>query len=176
MFSFTVESLNCIFFSVWPPHVYFTIQNGCPTALNRVLPLCLNIALFETILRHSKNRDPSLTSPGNFFSFTLLYSSSSHSTPSNAPRDFPGGSVVKNPPAMQEVWVWSLGGEDPLEEGMETDSSILAWEIPWTEEPGRQQSMGSQMSGTCLLRTGILFLLVLQNLQASLLAQTVRNP
>ena len=49
---------------------------------------------------------------------------------------FPGGSVVKNPPAVQKTWVWSLGWEDPLEKEMETHSSILAWEIPWTEEPG----------------------------------------
>ena len=61
---------------------------------------------------------------------------------------FPGGSVVKNPPAMQETWVWSLGGEDPLEKGMTTPSSTLAWEIPWTEEPGGLQSMGSQKSDT----------------------------
>ena len=56
---------------------------------------------------------------------------------------FPGGSVVKNPPAMQELQetkVGSLGWEDPLEEGMATHSSILAWRIPWTEEPGRLQS------------------------------------
>ena len=46
------------------------------------------------------------------------------------------GSMLKNPPAMQETWVWSLGLEDPLEEKMATHSSILAWEIPWTEEPG----------------------------------------
>ena len=44
--------------------------------------------------------------------------------------------MVKNPPAMQETWVHSLGWEDPLEEGIATHSSILAWEIPWTEEPG----------------------------------------
>ena len=44
---------------------------------------------------------------------------------------------VKNPPAMQESWVWSLGREDPLEEGMAIHSSILALRIPWTEEPGR---------------------------------------
>ena len=44
--------------------------------------------------------------------------------------------IVKNPPAMQETWVWSLGWEDPLENEMETHSSILAWSIPWTEEPG----------------------------------------
>ena len=52
--------------------------------------------------------------------------------------------MVKNPSAMQEIWVLSLGWEDPLEEGMPTSSSILAWRIPWTEEPGRLQSMGSQ--------------------------------
>ena len=44
--------------------------------------------------------------------------------------------MVKSPPAMQETQVQSLGGEDPLEEGMATHSSILAWKIPWTEEPG----------------------------------------
>ena len=43
--------------------------------------------------------------------------------------------LVKNPPAMQETWVWSLGWEDPLEKEMATHSSILAWRIPWTEEP-----------------------------------------
>ena len=46
---------------------------------------------------------------------------------------FPGSSVVKNPPAMQETWVQSLGWEDPLEEGTATHSSVLAWRIPWTE-------------------------------------------
>ena len=45
--------------------------------------------------------------------------------------------MVKNLPSMQETWVWSLGWEDPLEEGMATHSIILAWRIPWTEEPGR---------------------------------------
>ena len=52
--------------------------------------------------------------------------------------------TVKNQPAMQETWVWSLDREDPLEKGMSTYSSILAWRIPWTEEPGKLQSMGSQ--------------------------------
>ena len=47
---------------------------------------------------------------------------------------FPGGSVVKNLSAVQEVWVRFLGWEDPLEEGMATHSSTLAWRIPWTEE------------------------------------------
>ena len=48
---------------------------------------------------------------------------------------------------MQETQVWSLGLEDPLEEGMATHSSILAWKIPWTEEPARLQSMGLQRIG-----------------------------
>ena len=52
--------------------------------------------------------------------------------------------MVKNLPAMLEIWVQSLGGEDPLEEGRATHFSILAWRIPWTEEPGGVQSMGSQ--------------------------------
>ena len=55
--------------------------------------------------------------------------------------------MVKNPPAMQEIWVQSLGQEDPLEKEMKTHSSILAWRIPWTEEPGGLQSMGSQRVG-----------------------------
>ena len=55
--------------------------------------------------------------------------------------------MVKNPPAVWETWVRSLGWEDPLEEGMATHSSILAWRTPWTEEPGRLPSMGSQRVG-----------------------------
>ena len=61
---------------------------------------------------------------------------------------FPRGSVIKNPPTMHKVqetpWVQSLGREAPLEEGMVTHSSILAWRIPWTEKSGRLQSMGPQ--------------------------------
>ena len=52
--------------------------------------------------------------------------------------------TVKNLPIMQETWVWSLSQEDPLEKGMVTHSNILAWRIPWTEEPGGLQFMGSQ--------------------------------
>ena len=55
---------------------------------------------------------------------------------------FPGGSVVKNLPAIQEMQIQSLGQEDPLGKQMAIHSSILAREIPWTEEPGRLQSMG----------------------------------
>ena len=63
----------------------------------------------------------------------------------NNPLMLPGGMVVKNCLPMQEVLemrVQSLGQEDPLEEEMATHSSILAWEVPWTEEPGSLQSMG----------------------------------
>ena len=55
--------------------------------------------------------------------------------------------MVKNPPAMQMTQVQSLGLEDPLEKRMATYSSIFAWKIPWTEEPGVLQSMGSQRIG-----------------------------
>ena len=61
-------------------------------------------------------------------------------------RSFPGGPAVKNPPVMQ-MWVLSLGQEDPLEKGMAAHSNILALRIPWTEEPSRLQSMGSPRVG-----------------------------
>ena len=57
---------------------------------------------------------------------------------------FPVAQMVENLPAVQETWVQSLGQEYPLEKGMATHSSILAWRIPWTEEPGGLQSMGLQ--------------------------------
>ena len=60
---------------------------------------------------------------------------------------FPGGSVVKNPPPMQETWVRSPDQEDPLEKEMATHSSILVWEIPWSEEPGGLEYMGWQRVG-----------------------------
>ena len=62
-------------------------------------------------------------------------------------RGFPDGSVVKNLPAMQETQVLSLGWEDALEEETATHSSILAWEMSWTEEPGGLQSLGLQRVG-----------------------------
>ena len=60
---------------------------------------------------------------------------------------FIDGSSIKNPPAMQEPQVQSLAQEDPLEKEMAIHSNILAWEIPWTEEPGGLQSMGMQRVG-----------------------------
>ena len=63
---------------------------------------------------------------------------------SHLPLDFPHSLVGKNLPAMQETQVQFLGWKDPLEKEMAIHSSILAWKIPWTEEPGRLQSMGSQ--------------------------------
>ena len=67
--------------------------------------------------------------------------------PSTRIKGFPDGSVVKNPPAKQKTWVWSVGREEPLEKEMATYSSIPAWEIPWTEESGRLQSTESQRVG-----------------------------
>ena len=63
---------------------------------------------------------------------------------SEVTRGFPGGSVVKNPPAMQETHLPTLGQEEPLEKGMATHSSVLPWEMPRTEEPGGLQSTGSR--------------------------------
>ena len=57
---------------------------------------------------------------------------------------FPGDQTVKNLSTMQDTRIQSLGREDPLHKGLTTHSNILAWKIPWTEEPGRLQSMGSQ--------------------------------
>ena len=61
---------------------------------------------------------------------------------------FPSASVVKNPPAQQEMWVLSLGQEDALKEEVATHSSLLVWDIPWTEEPGGLQSVGPQRVNT----------------------------
>ena len=63
------------------------------------------------------------------------------------PGKAPATRQVKHLPTVWETWVQSLGQEDPLEKEMATHSSTLAWKIPWTEEPGRLQSMGSQRVG-----------------------------
>ena len=69
--------------------------------------------------------------------------------------------IEKNLPAMQEAWARSLGQEDPLEKRMVTSSSILAWRIPWTEETGRLQSMGSQrVEHDCVTNTSTLFMVI----------------
>ena len=65
--------------------------------------------------------------------------------------------MVKNPPTMQETWVQSLGREDPLEKGTATNTSILAWRIPWTEEPGGLLSMCHKESDTTEQLTFSLF-------------------
>ena len=72
----------------------------------------------------------------------IIYSST------NKPRASPVAQMAKNLPAMQETRFQSLGWTDTLEKGMATHSSILAWRIPWTEEPGGLQSMGSQKCWT----------------------------
>ena len=77
----------------------------------------------------------------NVHVFFLLSSLSYHLSLLLLCWSFPAGSVSL---PMREMWAWSLGREDPLEKGMATHSSILAWRIPWTEEPSRLQSMGSQ--------------------------------
>ena len=75
--------------------------------------------------------------------------------------------MVKNLPAMQETWVQSLGQKDPLEKGMATHSSVLAWRITWTEESVRLQSMGSQIVGNDLTTNASLFNLISSTLSYS---------
>ena len=72
-----------------------------------------------------------------------MYSFYRETTKDTKPGCFPGGSVVKNLPPRQETQVQPLSREDPLEKEMAIHSNILAWRIPWTEEPGALQSMGS---------------------------------
>ena len=69
--------------------------------------------------------------PMSIYSFSIGYAYAYE------PQDFPTAQMVKNLPATQEIWVRSLGQEDPLEKEMAIHSSTLAWKIPWTEEPGR---------------------------------------
>ena len=86
-----------------------------------------NVDVYRFILLKKKNRDLVNNKPNIWASLVAQW--------------------VKNPPAMQETRVRSLGQEDPLEKEMATYSSILAWSIPWTEKPGRLQSMGSRRVG-----------------------------
>ena len=86
-------------------------------------------------------------SPGNFYLDGDIYTYVK--TDQNVHLNYVGfcilvAQLVKNPPAVRETWVQSLGWEDPLEKGLATLSSILAWRILWTEETGGPQSMGSQ--------------------------------
>ena len=80
------------------------------------------------------NGEVPLCSPEDCTQFSMT----GHNGKGHGYTGFPGDSAAKNPPAVQETWVWSLGREDPLEQGMATHSSILAWTVPWTEEPGGQ--------------------------------------
>ena len=80
------------------------------------------------------------------FPMSLLFASGDQNTGASTWASLVAQSV-KNLPAMWQTWVWSLGWEDPLERGMATYSNILAWRIPWIEDPGRLQSMGLQRVG-----------------------------
>ena len=84
-----------------------------------------------------------------FALFNLIYQKKKKNTHTHTKESYvsPGGSLVKNLPLIKETQVWFLGREDPLEEGMATHSTLLAWKIPWTEEPGELQSMGLQRVG-----------------------------
>ena len=91
---------------------------------------------------HLWRREGNMIMGKSFKSFCNIFTASSgwwiHKiiTVNSLYKGFPDGSLVKNSPAMQEMWVQPLGQEDPLEKGVATHSSILAWGIPWTEKPG----------------------------------------
>ena len=85
-------------------------------------------------------REVSQTEKDRYYMISFMWNlknSTNELTGWRADKAFPSDSVVKNPSAMPEMWLQALSWEDPLEEAMATHSSILAWRIPWTEEPGR---------------------------------------
>ena len=102
----------------------------------------------------SINVEGKLSALGNYYNWSLLHLVTNLALSTTTWRryncyfhftaGFPGGSLVKNPPLMQEMWVQSLVKSGRSQKEMAIHSSILAWEIPWTEEPGGLQSMGSQ--------------------------------
>ena len=96
------------------------------TKQQQTCPLVQNIGLAKSLFRFFHNREK----PINFWTNQYI-------------RGLPWCSDGKESACNAETWVWFLGWEGPLEEGMVTHSSILAWKIPWTEEPGRLQSMGA---------------------------------
>ena len=104
--------------------------------------LCCTLFFVPLIIYHGNHSYSNSWSASTFFFYPLI-----------APFPFSSllialAQMVKNLPAMQEIWVLSLSQEDPLEKRMATHSNILAWKVPWTEEPGRLQSMGSQSGMT----------------------------
>ena len=96
-------------------------------------------------------------SNSNFNSSPPMYLPEEKNSNLNSIMYLPGASLVaqraKNLPAMQETWVWFLDQDDPLKKRMATHSSIPAWEIPWAEEPGRLQSMGTPITEWLTLPT-----------------------
>ena len=114
----------------------------------------LSLCSFKKSLEFTETRvwSPALSVPEHKSCFPNMQlqrglGDTTYSTPTQREEGFPGGSVVKNPPASAgeaETWGRSLGQEDPQKKEMATHSSIPAWRIPWTEEPGGLQSMGSQ--------------------------------
>ena len=100
---------------------------------------CRLMSLFEIVLNKQDGggEEHQLGEPGEYWVHSQFGRN-------RATVGFPGGSAIKNLPAMQETWVRSLGWEDPTEKEMATHSCILVWKIPWAEEPGGLQSMWLQ--------------------------------
>ena len=102
----------------------------------------------KSLLQYHSSKASNLWGSASFVvQLSHLYMTTGKTISTTSTRGFPGGAMVKNMPAMQEMLVQFLGWEDPLEEEMVTHSSILVWEISWTEKPARLQSMGLQRVG-----------------------------
>ena len=134
----------------WAPHA---IQQ-LPTSYLLISSLTFKMMVSLNLMEHSVVALKSYESYDRTASITFYKELSSYWTSLAA-------QMVKPLSPMWETWVWALGWEDPLEKEMSIHSSTIAWKIPWTEEPGRLQSMGSQRVGHDWLHfTSLLFLLV----------------
>ena len=126
----------------WPKYWSFSFRSVLPINIQDWFPLrltCLISLQFKGLWVFSNTT----VQKHQFFSAELSLWSNSHiHTWHKADFSSLAAQAVKNLPAIQKTWVQSLGQEDPIEEGIETHPSSLAWEIPWTEVPGRLQSMG----------------------------------
>ena len=139
-----LSSLKCCLMAFYPQQNFFQNLNRSSQALPLLYqPSSCNILFFFFLVANSTFFTASSQGVDSISRNHFLCSS----IRSNASWVFLVAQLVKNPPAVQETQAQSLHGEDPLEKEMATHSSILVWKIPWTEEPGRLQSMGSQRVG-----------------------------
>ena len=149
-----LSSLQCCLMAFYPQQNFFQNLNRSSQALPLLYqPSSCNILFFFFLVANStfftaSSQGVDSISRNHFLCSSIRSNASSIKVLSwDFYWVFLVAQLVKNPPAVQETQAQSLHGEDPLEKEMATHSSILVWKIPWTEEPGRLQSMGSQRVG-----------------------------